>query len=101
MLTDGVVVDGQVNFLRQRLSKGLVLRIASVQKRERRLPSLRGARVLIVGARLGGALDFARLSDAWCLYINRFADGHLQSRFFMSRLSDRLFSAWLRVGDGV
>ena len=100
MLTDGVVVDGQANFLRQRLSRSVILRIASAQKREHRLPSLRGARVLIVGARLGGSLDFARLSDAWCLYINKAAGGHLASRFFMSRLSNRLFSAWLKAGDG-
>jgi hypothetical protein len=100
MLSDGVVVDGEVDFPREPPTTSLIARIAHRQKREHRLPNLRGAELLVVGARLGGAARFAQLSRAWQLYINRYAGGHLQARFFMSRLSDGLFAAWLRSDTG-
>lgn len=98
MLTDGVVEDQQVSFRRHPPTDTVISSLARTQRLEHRLPSLHGARVLVVGARLGGAVGFAQLGHAWCLYINRHAGGSLQSRFFMSRLSDQLFSAWLTSG---
>ena len=100
MLTDGVVEDQKVSFRRHPPTDRLISSLARTQRLEHRLPSLHGARVLVVGARLGSAVGFAQLSHAWCLYINRYAGGSLQSRFFMSRLGDQLFSAWLQAGDG-
>ena len=95
MLTDGVVEDQQVNFRRQALTNSLIEQLAREQRRQYRLPALHGTRVLVIGARLGGAVGFAGLSHAWQLYINKYVGGHLQSRFFMSRLSDQLFREWL------
>ena len=101
ILTDGVVQTKQVDFRRHPPTKSTIVQLARAQRRHHELPSLHGARVLVVGARLGSTSGFAQLSFAWSLYINEYAGGRLQSRFFMSRLSDQLFQAWLRAGaDG-
>jgi hypothetical protein len=70
------------------------------QRQNDELPSLHGARVLVVGARLGDTTRFAMLRLAWCRYVNRYAQGRLEARFLMSHLNDRLFAAWLSEGGG-
>jgi hypothetical protein len=101
MLTDGVVQTPQVDFRRQPPTRSSIAQLAHTQRLHHELPSLHGARVLVVGARLGSTSGFAGLSYGWCTYINRYAGGRLQSRFFMSRLSDQLLQAWLKPGaDG-
>jgi len=101
ILTDGVVQTKQVDFRRHPPTESSIVRLARAQRLHHELPFLHEARVLVVGARLGSTSGFAQLSFAWSLYVNKYAGGRLQSRFFMSRLSDQLFQAWLRAGaDG-
>jgi hypothetical protein len=100
IFSDGLECDVRLDFARTPPSVALMARLAASQRRRGELPDLHGAQVLFVGPGRDDPAVYSELCRAWCCYINRYADGHLEARFFQSALSDQLLAAWLANSPG-
>lgn len=93
LITDGLVQTSGVDWRRGKVASSSVDRLVKDQRKGGELPSLHGARVMLVGASTQ-ADDFASLRAAWCRYL-RAADGQLEPQYFMSKFSSTLFGQWV------
>ena len=78
----------------------LISILARTQRLEHRLPSLHGARVLVVGARLGGAVDFAAAQSRLVPLHQPYAGGSPAEPLLHEQAKRSTPLAWLQAGDG-
>jgi len=99
LFTDGLIQTRQTNWRDGEVTSRDVKGLVKQQRSAGALPDLHGVIVTLIGARADDEKQLPGLRSAWSEYVAA-CGGDLDPRFFMSHLSETLYTGWMQQPSG-